>query len=133
MQAYLAAYAAATVVFLGLDAIWLNIASRLLYRPLLGDLLAEKPNLAVAVVFYAVYVVGIVVFCVSPAHAARSWTTAVALGALLGLVAYGTYDFTNLATLRNWPVAVSLVDLAWGMTVTTIATLAGYAVMRWLG
>ena len=62
MQAYLAAYAAAAVVFLGLDAVWLNTASRLLYRPMLGDLLAEKPNLAVAVLFYAVYVVGIVVF-----------------------------------------------------------------------
>jgi uncharacterized membrane protein len=129
MKAYLAAYGAAAVVFLGLDAIWLNIASRLFYRPLLGDLLAEKPNLAVAVVFYAVYVIGVVVFCVAPAKTAAA---ALGLGALLGLVAYGTYDFTNLATIRNWPAIVSLVDLAWGMSLTALAALAGYAVLRWM-
>lgn len=124
------AYLTAVAVFLTLDFVWLTIASRYLYRPLLGHLLAPEPNLVIAGVFYLVYVIGIVVFAVMPAHAGRSALMALGLGALLGLVAYGTYDFTNLATLRGWPAAVSLVDLAWGIVVTAIASAAGYAALR---
>lgn len=132
MPAYLVAYIAAAAVFLALDFVWLTFASRYFYRPQLGDLLAPDPNLAVAAIFYLVYVVGVVVFAVMPAHAAKSATMALALGALLGLVAYGTYDFTNLATIRDWPAVVSFVDLAWGIFVTAVASTAGYAALRLL-
>ena len=81
--------------------------------------------------FYLVYVIGIVVFAVLPAHGSGSWLMALGLGALLGLVAYGTYDFTNLATIRDWPSMVSIIDLCWGVSVTAVASLAGYTVLRW--
>lgn len=126
MPAYLIAYAASAVAFLAIDFVWLTVASRLVYRPLLGDLLAENPNLLVAGLFYLFYVVGVVVFAVMPAVGAGSWLMAAGLGALLGLIAYGTYDMTNLATIEGWPVAVSVIDLAWGTALTAVAALAGY-------
>ena len=130
MMKYSIAYASAAPVFLCLDFIWLTMASRYFYRPQLGELLATEPNLKVAAAFYLVYVIGIVVFAVMPGYAARSWLTAFSLGALLGLVAYGTYDFTNLATIRGWPALVSFVDLTWGMVLTATAASAGYAALR---
>lgn len=130
MVKYAIAYGASAVVFLGLDFVWLTLASSRFYRPQLGELLSTKPNLSVAAVFYLVYVVGVVVFAVMPAYGARSWFTATALGALLGFVAYGTYDFTNLATIKGWTTLVSVVDLAWGTVLTAIAATAGYAALR---
>jgi uncharacterized membrane protein len=127
------AYLASTAVFLILDGIWLSATTSTFYRPQLGDLLSEKPSLAVAAVFYLVYVVGVVVFAVMPAYAAKSWLMALGLGALLGLVAYGTYDVTNLATIKGWPVMVSVVDLAWGVVVTASASVAGFVALRTFG
>jgi uncharacterized membrane protein len=97
---------------------------------MLGDLLRESPNLAVAAAFYLIYLAGLVILAILPAANAGSWLTALALGALLGLVAYGTYDFTNLSTIRDWPALVSVIDLAWGTTLSAIAAVAGYAAVR---
>ena len=132
MQKFAIAYGASAAVFLVLDFIWLTLASRFLYRPQLGNLLADNPNLVIAAAFYLVYAAGVVVFAVLPAHADRSWLLALGLGSLLGLVAYGTYDITNLATLRNWPLVVSVVDLAWGIFVTSAAALSGYLALSLL-
>jgi uncharacterized membrane protein len=132
MPPFLIAYVASAVTLLALDAIWLTLATPAIYRPQLGDLLSDQPNLLIAGVFYLVYVIGLVVFVVLPAVEARSWLNALGLGALLGLVAYGTYDFTNLATIRNWPVSVAIIDVCWGMFVSAAAALAGYFVVRWL-
>jgi uncharacterized membrane protein len=95
------------------------------YRELLGSLMLEKPLLLPATVFYGLYVFGCVVFVVLPA---LSWQRAMRLGALLGLVAYGTYDLTNWATLRGWSVQVSLLDWAWGTFATAVACTVGYLV-----
>lgn len=130
MPTFAIAYLGAAAAFFALDFIWLTLATRLLYRPLLGSLLADSPNLAVAALFYLVYLAGLVVFAILPAANAGSWLTALGLGALLGLVAYGTYDFTNLSTMRDWPALVSLVDLAWGTGLSAIAATAGYAALR---
>jgi uncharacterized membrane protein len=124
MAKYLIAYLATAVVFFGLDFIWLSNASDLM----LGDLLTEKPNLLVCALFYLVYVSGVVVFAVGPALNGGAWTTAMLLGAILGLIAYGTYDFTNLATIKDWPVVVSVVDLVWGISLTTVAATLGYLI-----
>ncbi|KQX35564.1 hypothetical protein ASD04_12270 [Devosia sp. Root436] len=124
------AYGATAVAFFTLDFIWLSLAVSRIYKPLLGSLLRDSPNLPVAAAFYLVYVVGLVVFAVLPAASAGSWLMALGLGALVGLVAYGTYDFTNLSTIRDWPLVVSLVDLAWGITVSAAAALVGYAVLQ---
>lgn len=130
MSAFLLAYLATLTCFLVLDFAWLTLASPVLYKPMLGELLAPEPSLPVAAVFYAFYVVGIVVFVVMPAANAQSWVMALGLGALLGLVAYGTYDITNLATLRSWPLAVSVIDLAWGTLLSATSALSGYIALR---
>lgn len=130
MPAFLIAYIASVVVFLAIDFVWLSTATRFIYQPQIGHLLADQPNLVIAAAFYLVYVVGVVVFAVLPAANAGNWLMALGLGALLGLVAYGTYDFTNFATLRDWPPLVTFVDLAWGATLTAISALAGYWALR---
>jgi uncharacterized membrane protein len=130
MTRFILAYLTTTLVFFSLDFIWLSTATSRFYRPMLGNLLLEKPGLAVAGLFYLVYVVGVVVFAVTPAINAGSWTTALLQGALLGLIAYGTYDFTNLATIKGWPAIVTIVDLAWGTVATALSATLGYLITR---
>src|SRR5688500_4497164 len=132
MPQFFVAYAASAATLLVMDFVWLNVANGLLYRPLLGDRLSEEPNLLVAAGFYLGYVIGVVVFASRPAHHAQAPLMALSLGASLGLVAYGTYDFTNLATLRDWPLLVSVVDLIWGIVVSAASALVGYLVLTWL-
>jgi uncharacterized membrane protein len=128
---YLLAYAATAVIFFAIDFIWLSNAVGF-YRERLGDLLLEKPNLGYAAGFYLLYVVGVVVLAVVPALNGGSWVNAAIAGAVLGLVAYGTYDMTNLSTLKNWSLTVSLVDMAWGTVLTAASATGGYLVTRWL-
>lgn len=130
MKAYGIAYVATAVVFLGLDVIWLRLAAQRLYRPLMGDMLLARFSLAPAALFYVIYIAGIVLFAVSPAFATGRWTTSAFYGACLGFLAYATYDLTNQATLKNWPVAVTIADLCWGTFLTAAAAAAGYLVAR---
>ena len=127
MKKALIAYVATLLTFLLLDGIWLGLLMAPTYRELLGSLMLEKPLLLPAAVFYCLYVIGCVVFVVLPA---LSWQRAAKLGALLGLVAYGTYDLTNWATLRDWSVQVSLTDWAWGTVATAVACTVGYLVAK---
>ena len=126
MKTYAIAFIFTAVVFLALDFVWLGFIAKDFYRTQLGPLMLEKPLLGVAIFFYLLYTIGIVSFAVAPALATDSWMRAMAAGALLGLVAYSTYDLTNLATLRGWSMKLSLVDVAWGTVVTSIAATAGY-------
>jgi len=127
MIKYLAAYLITFVFFLVIDLLWLSRIARQFYRERLKGLLLDKPKTGAAVAFYALYVVGIVIFAVAPALDARSVLTALIYGSLFGLFAYATYDMTNYATLRNWPLAVTLVDVAWGTVLSGMAALAGYS------
>lgn len=114
-----------------IDAVWLSVVANKFYKDQLGPLLLEKPNMVAAVLFYVIFVVGIVVFAVMPAVAAGDWKVALGYGALLGLVAYATYDLTNLATLKGFPVKIVIVDLIWGTLLTgTVATLTYLIVNR---
>ena len=115
---YVIAYFAAAVVFLTADFLWLGWIARSFYRDQIGALLLERPSLPVAAAFYAIYVAGIVIFAITPGLRDQSWQMASILGVVFGCIAYATYDLTNLATLRGWPVGVSLVDLAWGYAIT---------------
>lgn len=126
-------YAITLVVFLGMDFVWLSTMGDSFYRKQLGSMMRETPNLGVALLFYLVYVVGALVLVVLPAAEKGSVVAAVLGGALLGLVAYGTYDITNLSTLTGWPIIVAVVDLIWGTTLTAVVSTAGYFVARWLG
>jgi uncharacterized membrane protein len=112
------------------DAIWLTTMTKLLYRPTLGDILLDDFRLAPAAVFYVLYVVAILVFAVAPAAKTGNWTTALFYGAFLGLVAYGTYDLTNHATLKAWTTTVTVVDMTWGAVLTGCSATAGYLAAR---
>lgn len=118
----LAAYVTALVCFLLLDAVWLSVMGPRLYQPALGPLMAPGVNWAAAALFYALYGVGLVVFAIAPALEAGEPTVALRRGALFGLMAYATYDLTNQATLRDWPWAVTVADLAWGTVVSGVSS-----------
>lgn len=124
------AYAFTVVVFLVVDLVWLGVVARGFYAAQLGPLLRDSPMVAPAAVFYVAYVAGIVWFAVLPALASGDWRTAALNGAILGLLAYGTYDMTNLSTLKGWPVAVSVVDMVWGGVVTGVSATAGWFLTR---
>ena len=107
--------------FAVIDAIWLKTMNPF-YRGQIGELLADRPNLGYAVVFYVIYIAGIVFFALRPALDGGSWLSAVGYGAALGTFAYATYDLTNQATLQDWPWRVTVADLVWGSFVTAVAS-----------
>ena len=122
---FIISYSAALFAFLLIDFIWLKYIALSFYRSNIGHLMTDTPNLAIAGLFYLVYIVGVVILAVNPALDKGSWLQATLLGGLLGLVAYGTYDITNLATLKDWPPIVAIVDIIWGTVLTaSIATFS---------
>src|SRR3954470_8963150 len=125
MRAIATSYLAAALVMGVLDFLWLRTMVDPLYRPALGAMLAEKPNMPAAIAFYLVYLAGVVIFAIRPALANGDWRTALAMGALFGFFAYATYDLTNLATLKAWSLKVSLLDMAWGALLTALTASAG--------
>jgi uncharacterized membrane protein len=119
-------YIITLVIFLAIDMLWLGVISKNFYRTQLGSLLREQFNLVPALLFYLLYIVGLLVFVIVPAVNNASFGQALGLGALFGLMAYATYDLSNLATLNNWPVVIVMADLAWGMTISAITSVVGY-------
>ncbi len=126
-------YAICTAVFFAVDLVWLSTATKRIYQPYLGSLLSSEPKLGVAAVFYLLYVVGVIALAVVPGLREGVVLGALWRGALFGLLAYATYDLTNLATIEGWAWQVSAIDLVWGTTVTSIVSVAGYYAGRWLG
>jgi len=129
---YIKLYLATLVAFFAVDLVWLGLVARTFYRKYLGFLMAPKVNWPAALIFYLLFVVGILVFAVLPGLEAGSLKTALWRAALFGLIAYATYDLTNLATLKDWPLLVTVVDLIWGTAVSVLVSLAGYFAGRWL-
>ena len=129
MTKYLASFAITLTAFVLIDLVWLMGLARATYVAEIGPLLRKVPNLPAAGVFYLLYAAGLVIFAVSPAVKDHSPLLALWLGGALGLVAYGTYDITNLSTLKNWSVTVTLADLAWGTALTAVSATAGYLVV----
>ncbi len=127
---FLVAYLGAGLVMAGLDAVWLTLSNQAVYRANLGSILAPGFRPAPAVVFYLVYLIGVVVLAIRPWSTDRRLAGAAARGAILGLVAYATYDLTNQATLIVWSLKVTLLDLSWGTFLTTVASIAGLAATR---
>lgn len=126
MLKYLVAYLGAAVVFVAVDFVWIGLVAQKFYRRELGGLLLERPNLAAAVPFYLLYLAGAVWFATRPGLQAGSWSVALVNGALFGLMAYATYDLTNMATLKGYSWTVVAVDLAWGVFLTAMVATAGY-------
>jgi uncharacterized membrane protein len=113
--------------------VWLGLVARGFYRDQMGSLLKAQTNWAAAIAFYALFVLGLVVFVISPAMDAGSWSQALLRGAFFGLVTYATYDLTNLATLEGWPGLMTAVDLAWGAVLAGSVSVAAYGIAQQVG
>lgn len=129
---WFATYALTAVVFFSIDMVWLGVVAKQFYRSQLGSLMTESVNWVAALLFYALFIVGVLLFVSAPAAATGQVWRALVFGALFGLITYATYDLTNLATLRDWPLLVTAVDLAWGSVLTAIVGTAGYYIIRWI-
>ena len=130
---YLKLYLCTLVGFLAIDAVWLTVVARGFYRRQLNFLLSDQPNWWAAIIFYLLFVVGLLVFAIVPGLQAGSLRKVLLLGAFFGLVTYATYDLTNLATVKNWPWLVTLVDMAWGTVLAAAVSGIGYFAGRRLG
>ena len=131
MLKYLAGYLGAGLAFAAIDAVWLTTMTNRLYKPILGPILADKPDMKAAVAFYLIYIAGIVFFAITPALRDGGLGRAALNGAVLGFIAYATYDLTNQATLNVWSSRLTLIDLAWGTVLTLSASSIGYLAARW--
>jgi uncharacterized membrane protein len=129
-MSYAIAYVAVLIVFGAIDAVWLSTMGPLLYRPALGDILAQSLRIAPAIAFYLMYPIGVVVFAVSPALRTQTPFTAAMLALLFGALAYATYDLTNYATLRNWTLQITVLDIGYGALASSIAASAAYFAVR---
>ena len=130
MTRYLLTYTATFIALAALDFLWLGVVARSWYRDGMGSLLAPEVNVAAAAGFYLLYPIGLVIFAVLPSGG--DWLRALVLGALFGLFCYGTYDLTNLAILKDWPLGLTFIDIAWGAVVSAAGASAGACVLRWL-
>ena len=128
---HLIAWLATFVVMVVIDLLWLGVIAKSYYQQAMGGLMSPEPRLGAAALFYLMYPIGLVIFAVMPGVAAESVARAALLGGLFGLFAYSTYDLTNLAVVRDWPVTLTFVDIAWGTLVSAVASGAGAWVLRW--
>lgn len=120
-------------IFFGIDMIWLGLVAKNFYSKHLGYLMTQSPNWTAALLFYFLFIGGLVLFVIAPALEKNSWTHALYLGVVFGLMTYATYDLTNLATVKNWPLLVTVVDLIWGMTLSASVSVASYFLAKKIG
>jgi uncharacterized membrane protein len=132
MAYYLKLYFATLIAFFAIDMVWLGLVARTFYRKYIGFIMAPSPNWLAAIIFYLLFVVGILVLAVLPGLEASSLKTTLLRGALFGLIAYATYDLTNLATVKDWPLIVTVVDMIWGTVLSLAVSYAGYMAGKWL-
>ena len=130
---FLKLYLIALPVFLGIDMIWLTLIAKNFYAKHIGYLMAKNPNLPAAFIFYLLFIAGLIVFVIAPALDKKIWTHALIMGAFFGLITYATYDLTNLATIKNWPLIITIVDLIWGMTLSASVSVVTYFIARKFG
>jgi uncharacterized membrane protein len=132
MAYYLKLYFATLVVFFAVDMVWLGLIAKNLYKKHLGFIMAPDVNWYAALIFYFLFILGVLIFVVIPGLKENALPLMLLKAALFGLITYATYDLTNLATVQNWPVIITVIDLIWGMALTTIVSLAGYFIGKWL-
>ncbi len=132
MSYYIKLYFATLVVFFAVDMIWLGLVARDFYKKHLGFIMSPEINWYAALIFYLIFIAGVLVFVVIPGIRTDGLTLMLIKAAFFGLITYATYDLTNMATLKNWPAIVTIVDMIWGMVLTTLVSLGGYAAGKWL-
>jgi uncharacterized membrane protein len=128
VKLYVFSYIATAIVFLAIDGAWLAVMAAKLYRPILGDIMLKQLRPVPAILFYLIYLFGILVFAIHPAIESGVWWVAAERGAMLGFFCYATYDLTNQATLKNWSPLITIVDLGWGTMVTAAVSAIGYSI-----
>lgn len=121
-------YAIALPVFFVIDMIWLGLIAKNFYRAQIGSLMRTDVNWLAAIIFYLIFITGLVVFVIMPAVEKHSLINALVFGALFGLVCYATYDLTNLAVAKNWPLLVTIVDLIWGSVLAASVSVITYLI-----
>jgi len=132
MKKLICLYLLTLPVFFGIDMLWLGFVAKGFYRNNLGHLLRPDVNWAAALIFYLLYIFGILIFATLPALEKNSLRQAVVLGGLFGIFTYATYDLSNLATLKDWPINVVFVDIVWGMALTASVAAASFLIGRWI-
>ncbi len=130
---FLKLYFIALPIFFGMDMVWLGVVAKNFYTKQIGFLMTPKVNWAAAILFYLLFLAGLVVFVIAPAVENNSWVRALMLGALFGLITYATYDLTNLATLKDWPLALTVVDLIWGTVLAGSVSVGTYFIAHKIG
>ena len=133
MWEFMKTYSVAFVVFLVIDLLWLGLIAKNLYQKELGFIMAESPNWIAAGIFYLIFIVGLVFFVINPALAKDSWKYALLVGLFFGFITYSTYDLTNLATLKDWPLKVTLIDLVWGSSLGASVSTLTFFIVKMLG
>ena len=129
MISFFKVYIITLIVFFVIDMTWLAFIAKNIYKKYLGYIMRAKPNMLAALVFYMVFIVGLVFFVIHPALEVDSWTNALFVGMLFGFITYSTYDLTNLATLDKWPLKITIIDLIWGTSLGGIvSTISFFAV-----
>ncbi|HWS48969.1 MAG TPA: DUF2177 family protein [Candidatus Methanoperedens sp.] len=119
-------------VFLAIDGLWLTLIAKNFYAKHLGYLMSKTPNLAAAGIFYLIYIVAMLAFVLVPAIEKKSLMQAITMGALFGFSAYATYDLTNLATIKDWPLLITIVDLIWGATLSALVAGVSFSIYKWI-
>ncbi len=133
MLNYVTAYVTALIAVVLLDGLWIGVIAKGLYKRALGQLIADRPVLPAAALFYLTYPAGVLIFAVVPAMVAHSWQAATVSGLLFGFFVYATYNLTNWAVVRGWSAATLVFDLPWGSALTAIAALLAYLAAVWMG
>ncbi len=126
-------YAIALPVFFTIDMVWLGVVAKNFYRAQIGTLMKSDVNWTAAIIFYLIFIAGLIAFVITPAMEKRSWAHALLFGALFGLVCYATYDLTNLAVAKDWPLLVTIVDLAWGAFLAASVSIITYFIASKIG
>ena len=126
---WLAYFGVTFIVFMGIDLIWLGFVAKNLYAKYLGYLMAPKINRLAALIFYVIFIVGILYFVIAPSLVDRNLGQLILRAALFGFITYATYDLTNLATVRDWPITITIIDLIWGTTLSTSVSLISYLII----
>lgn len=125
-------YLLTAVVFFALDMLWLGFLAKGFYQKHLGNFLSSEVNWKAAIIFYLLFIIGIFIFAIVPALEKNSIIRALVLGGLFGFFTYATYELTNLALLRDWPLRVVFIDIGWGVVLTGLVSTAGFKIMSWL-
>ena len=130
MLKFFAAYAAIFLVLLAIDLLWLGVLAKSLYQQSIGHLMAAKPNVFAAALFYRLFPIGLLFFAVSPYGNSPDWRYVLMSAAAFGFFTYSTYDLTNLSIMKNWPIRLSVIDIAWGTFASTLAAMSGKFVLE---